>query len=220
MVLLFAWGNVEYLKPKYMRLSDRETLQNLPEVIGLIVDTEDRVQKYVTSGDIATEKAGVLRTEQVAHLEEFYAKLRGGGRVFRVKIWNNDYQILWSDSVSVVGQRFPELSELNRLYTSGNREVAVQRKIIEGANEDEDAGEGTFDNYLELYIPIRDGDDGTVAGAVECYLGLEDVISATTRQLYVSGGISVGFSFLFLALLAFALTHKWEGSDHNRIFTQ
>ena len=46
--------------------------------------------------------------------------------IVRVKVWDREHEILWSDQTSLIGQRFPGNDELQRAF-AGSVEVEIKR---------------------------------------------------------------------------------------------
>jgi len=87
------------------------------------------------------------------------------GRDVRVKVFNAEGTIVFSDSREIVGLRFEEeAEELGEIF-----EGAVESEISE-LNAGENVQERTFaDKLLEVYVPLRMSRDGPVVAVAELY---------------------------------------------------
>lgn len=125
--------------------------------------------------------------------------------VVRLKIWNAQHWIVWSDNSRLIGRWFagdPALAralegETNSLITDLSRPEEMEERIIDR-------------QLLAVYVPIRkdvatgqfttDG-TGTVIGAFEIYVPYAPIAAALAedlRTLYVS--LAVGLAVLYLGL--------------------
>jgi len=113
--------------------------------------------------------------------------------IVRVKIWNRDGVLIYSDEKELVGRYFPMDEDLRRAL-DGETTMAVssldkEENILE---------KGRFGSQLlEIYVPLRIHDSPQILGSYEIYHDLAVVgssIAATRSFVWVS--IAVGFSFL------------------------
>jgi signal transduction histidine kinase len=132
--------------------------------------------------------------EEYTRLELALATLGGSGLV-RVKIWNNDGLIIYSDDRQLVGMRYeisPELQETLEGLTVAE---------ISELQKDENIEERGFGELLEVYTPLRQGGKSEIVGAFEGYYDITDLrdkMDATNEFLWIS--IGFGFSFLYVSL--------------------
>jgi diguanylate cyclase (GGDEF)-like protein len=121
-----------------------------------------------------------------------------GRRVVRLKVWNSEDRVVYSDDRSLVGRKFPaddglEAALAGRVHT----EITSAAKAENVAER----GQGTL---LEVYVPLHSG-VGHVDGAFEMYLPykpLQNAIASDTHRLYLL--LLAGLGFLYLALLRVA----------------
>jgi signal transduction histidine kinase len=132
--------------------------------------------------------------EDYTRIELALATLGGSGLV-RVKIWNNDGLIIYSDERDLVGQKYdvsPELAETLEGLTVAE---------ISELEKDENIEERGFGELLEVYTPLRQGGKSQIVGAFEGYYDITDLrdkMNATNEFLWIS--IVFGFSFLYVSL--------------------
>lgn len=112
----------------------------------------------------------LLRPKVGADYGVFTAKvehLNLGPNVERVKIWNKDSCVVWSDEERIVGRSFPDNEELEKALSGKvSSELFTREKT-----EHEFEKDGT-DGMLELYVPIRSKPQGEVQVVFEVYLNL------------------------------------------------
>jgi len=148
--------------------------------------------------------------------DRFDATVRGGllgGENLRVKLWNREGEIVYSDRLELVGRRFPiepslalalsgratsELSELSARENDLDRELGVQA--------------------LEFYVPLH-GSRGEVIGAFEVYQDAARIagpLTAVQRAVWVSIGTGLSVLLVFLVLLFAATSRTMERESAAR----
>jgi len=124
-----------------------------------------------------------------------------GGETERIKVWNADGHILYSDNANLIGDIF-ELSPPAQLAFAG--EVATQ---ISNLREPAHAGERSLGQLIEVYVPVP-GPDGSITTVVEIEQRLDslnEAMGAISRNVWLSIGIGVGVLAVFLGALAVAV---------------
>lgn len=119
-----------------------------------------------------------------------------GPDVVRIKVWNADRSVVWSDQQDLVGQSFPDNEELNEAIE--DRQVKSELSLLE---KSEQRFERRFTRLLELYVPITGADGATVSSVFEIYLNLDPLyedIAASRRLLW--SALIAGFSALYIIL--------------------
>ncbi|MBI2450867.1 MAG: hypothetical protein HYV52_00800 [Parcubacteria group bacterium] len=112
---------------------------------------------------------------------------------FRVKIWNADYRVIWSNLTEIIGSRAPENDEVKEALSG---EVAFELKSL----KPEQITERDFPNFSETYVPIKD-EAGKVVGVVEAYQASTIVDLTVQSELQtVVRPIIFGSLILFLVL--------------------
>jgi len=112
----------------------------------------------------------------------------------RIKVWNPESVVVWSDERQLVGKQFPNDKELLEALNG-----TISSKIA-SLDKQENQTERQYRRLLELYIPIRSEHEGKVKAVVEIYRDLEALDAEIWRQkriLWIS--IFVGFSGIYFA---------------------
>ena len=133
--------------------------------------------------------------------DEFSSKvahLTFGPHVVRVKIWNKDQVVIWSDDRRLVGQQFHDNEELEEAFAG---EIPSEISTLEKA---EQAFDRPYKKLLELYVPIRFSPDGKVDNVFEIYQNLDPLDADIARQKNFIWMVSTG-SFIVLYLLLFGI---------------
>jgi signal transduction histidine kinase len=127
--------------------------------------------------------------------------------VVRVKIWDRNSTVIWSDEGQLVGQRFPDNEELREALGGA---VAVEIKRLEKAEQRyERPG---FSTLAEVYVPIFTPGTGTVLGVVEVYKTPVRLVRTIRQGQMVTWGISI-LGGLALYLVILPLTRQVYGRE-------
>jgi PAS domain S-box-containing protein len=117
--------------------------------------------------------------------------------IVRIKVWDREGIILWSDEARLIGERFP-----------GNRELGaalagrVSVEIKELAKPEHAYEQGRFAALAEVYVPIFSKTGGDVLGVLEIYKTPVRLFATIHRGRIVIWTISiVGGLALYLVLL-------------------
>jgi signal transduction histidine kinase/ActR/RegA family two-component response regulator len=117
--------------------------------------------------------------------------------IVRIKVWDRDATVLWSDDRKLIGQRFPDDEELQAGLAG---KVSVEIKKLSKSEQADDRGR--FSVLAEIYVPIFAKEGGGVIGAVEVYKAPVRLFAAIRRGRIVIWTISlVGGLALYLVLL-------------------
>ena len=122
--------------------------------------------------------------------------LLGGSGLVRVKIWNKEGKVIYSDFPQQVGETFPGNPELDEAFEG---QTTAE---ISPLNKAENAEERGYGELLEIYAPLRKaGQSNEVDAVFEGYYDVADLrekVNATNEFLWAS--IITGFLFLFVSL--------------------
>ena len=118
------------------------------------------------------------------------------GHIVRIKIWNRDGQVIYSDEKSLVGRRFPENEELKEALSG---KIAMEVSSLK--KEENIAEQGRFARLMEVYVPLRPMGSPHIMGVFEIYHDLtffKNHMAQTRRFIYSSVGL--GFLILYGSL--------------------
>jgi diguanylate cyclase (GGDEF)-like protein len=160
------------------------------------------MQPILLPGDLAAGQGD----DHLASLDE-QLKLRDLDTlgILRLKVFNADGVIVYSDERSIVGEMHADSPGVRRALAG-----EVGSKLTHGTFDD---GEGQ--RALEVYVPLRLGGDESPDGVVEIYLPYEPVAAAIaedSRRLYLllAGGLLLLYATLFriVAVASRRLRHQ------------
>ena len=135
--------------------------------------------------------------------------------VVRIKIYNRQGAIVYSDDPSLAGKREPISDDLAAALRRG--EISAG---IEPAAEAEEPGDRRFGDLVEVYVPLRFATGGPVAGAFEVYIPYKTVAAGGQRK--VRRTIFILFNGLVLlwaalgGLMATASRRLRRSAEENR----
>jgi HD-GYP domain-containing protein (c-di-GMP phosphodiesterase class II) len=143
-----------------------------------------------------TDLSGPLDSVRYAQVNELIHKNVLYEHIVRVKIWNTNGLVLYSDEKSLAGQYFP-LS--NNLQKALGGEIATEVSTLD--KSDNVSERGLYQRLLEVYVPIRLVGSDKVVGVYEIYhdLVVLDPVIADTRR-FVCVGVGLGFLILYGSL--------------------
>jgi len=94
-------------------------------------------------------------------VKSYFEDLLSLGSVFRIKVWNLDGTVIWSDSADLIGKSFPDNGHYQRAR-NGMVDFEISRP-----HKSEHVNESDRGRILEIYTPLFH--QGKVAGVFELY---------------------------------------------------
>ena len=131
--------------------------------------------------------------------------------VFRIKAWNNDGTIVWSNRSELIGKNF---GQNHHFQVAASGTVSYNNK---GYQKLENQSEQDSGIVVEVYAPVKV--DGKVVGVVELYENDEaifDLVARAKQSVWrhvVSAG---GLIYVFL-LVAFSLVQRFSKKPVERM---
>ena len=132
-----------------------------------------------------------------AHFEIMSAQVVEMPEITRVKLYDAGMQVVWSDEMRLIGQRFADNPHLVQALT-GRTVVNLQT----GERKVENRYEGNeFARMVEVYVPVVFPGSSHVVGVVETYKVTHQVFASIRKgQFTVIAATSVGGVLLYLSL--------------------
>src|SRR5207302_1284574 len=115
------------------------------------LDARGVVQPYVTRGLLQGDPAAISTLDAVVHERVL------SDRVVRVKIWTATGAIVYSDALTLIGQRFDLGDDEEHALASGEADSDVS-----DLTKPENRLESGFGKLLEVYVPVRAADGAKV----------------------------------------------------------
>ncbi len=187
-------------------------------VTGLMTAALALVISYYLRKDLLEREWGItadyVRTEAFYHLtpsdftapaspeaqerfRAFYRQTVTMPEIVRVKIYDANMTVVWSDEARLIGQRFPD-----NLHLAGAIAGRTTVNIKSGGRDGENVFEAQeFTDLVEVYVPITFPGTSEVAGVVETYKVPGQVFANIRKgRMTVVGTALAGGVFLYLCL--------------------
>ncbi|HLG19613.1 MAG TPA: hypothetical protein VI895_07320, partial [Bdellovibrionota bacterium] len=163
----------------------------------LVTETKETRAKYINAilAHKLTEKdfQSVQKGTDWELFREKIADLFSLPEVVRVKIYNREGTLIWSDAVALL-EMAPDAKKNPELLEALEGHVEAEISALE--KEEHRFERGTFRNLMELYVPIYFSGSKTVDGVAEVYLNV-DPLFVTIRNsgwligLAIFGGLGL-----------------------------
>jgi len=143
----------------------------LNQQYGLIKNQTTEFFKESTAARLIDHAKGLINPEdfdsqdiasQKQIFENFWKSVQSP-EIVRIKIWDRNYKIIWSDLTGLIGQSFPNYEEVAEALDG---EVAFE--IVGDQQKAESISERQYTELSETYVPYADK-DGKIAGVIEVY---------------------------------------------------
>jgi hypothetical protein len=185
------------------RLGDMQRERSLDDAVSSAqIVAQAGIQPLLTPDDLLHDFLPMSDASR-ARLDQALQSSISRDGIVRLKIWNRQHWIVYSDNPLLVGRWFAGDDGLVESLEGAN---ASEITDLSGA---ENLEERDFGTLLAVYVPLRidaDGqftsdESGDVIGSFEIYVPYAPIAAAIaddTRTLYIA--LSVGFLVLYLAL--------------------
>jgi putative nucleotidyltransferase with HDIG domain len=166
------------------------------------------LSKNLTVSDLKT----ALHGERYDEIDALIHDTLLSADIVRIKIWNRDGLLVYSDDKNIIGKTFP-IEEDQREAFSG--EIATD---ISHLQAEENIGErGLYDELFEIYVPLQPADSNTILGAYEVYYDLSKLQSRLMRIRYtVWSGVGLAFLMLYGTLFVLIRNASKELIQRNK----
>ena len=121
----------------------------------------------------------------------------GFPEIVRIKVWDREGTVLWSDDARLIGRRFPDNTDLRESLAG---KITVQIKELVKSEQAFDRGQ--YPVLAEVYVPIHAKGTGQVIGVVEVYKTPVRLLATIRRGRILIWTISLAAGLaLYLVLL-------------------
>ena len=159
--------------------------------------------RYLRSEDFKTPAAPHAQRQLRSFVQDLNSR-----EVARVAVWSRDQRIIFSDLPSVIGKRFPERSDLTKLFKKESQPFFEQR--------DQDSQSSVLaetKNFLDVFVPIQFG--GVTVGAVEVYVDSHAVLEPVRRQIQLPI-VTLALSGVLILLVLVLFRKSLLRANHER----
>ena len=182
-----------------------------------LVISSEFIQSVSLINDPEQYFMGGSTPEQSRIAEEFFQHISSIPDVFRVTIYNDQYEIIWSNFDKLIGNKFTDNDELTQAYKGVNtfkRVVANDRVKKEHSFLPKDV-----DQFVEGYIPVWDKSHDHIIGAIELYKSPRVLFKTINKGRLLVIAVSM-FSGLFLYIVLYWIVrtaHQLIASQQKKI---
>jgi len=142
---------------------------------------------------------GTATEQSKQEMEEFYNYIANIPAVFRVVIYNRQYQVIWSNHKKIIGKTFPDNNELTRTYQGKN--LATQVAVNDSIKKEHHFLPQNMEQFIEGYLPVWNSDRTRIIGAVELYKSPQALFNAIKKGRFLVISVSLlGGMILFSTL--------------------
>ena len=153
----------------------------------------DQATNILKENIVAADLKTALQGERYDQIDALTHNTLLSANIVRIKIWNRDGLLVYSDDKDIIGKTFP-IEEDQREAFSG--EIATD---ISHLQAEENIGErGLYDELFEIYVPLQPADSNAILGAYEVYYDLSKLQPRLLRIRYtVWSGVGIAFLLLY-----------------------
>ncbi len=162
-----------------------------------------------------SDLASRVAPNRAQRLDFAVAQARKRGRIVRLKVWNRDGRVVYSDERSEIGHRFPVEKDLKGAFAG--------RPFVDIATgkDPEQRAERRFGRLIETYVPLRLGAGSRPAGALETYLPYGPVARASSHDVHrmyilVAGVLALLYLVLYRIVSQASRRLRRQASESRR----
>ncbi len=131
--------------------------------------------------------------------------------VVRVKAWDTNATVIWSDEPNLIGRRFPDNPELRTALTG-----RVEVEIREPKKSEQRYERGASTKLAEVYVPILSRDTGQIVAVVEVYKVPTRLLETIRRGRIVVWSISLVGGVVLYVVMVPLFTHIYRREVEER----
>jgi diguanylate cyclase (GGDEF)-like protein len=159
-----------------------------------------------------------LAPQQIATLDRQLAAPEVTRDLARIKIWNADDTVVYSDDHKLIGRRLPPSDDLEEALAGHPQEA----QVVDPRPHSETAGEVGLGKLVEVYVPLRFGAAGPPAGAFEIYLSYQPIASAVTKDkrtiaLLVAIGLALLWATVYRIVSRASRRLRRQSQENHRL---
>lgn len=164
-----------------------------PDIVQAMVKNNSEIEQYFNRSPELTGVASAPR---------LFESLLSLGVVFRIKVWNREGVILWSDEKSIIGQSFADNPSFK---TAMNNQISYS---IELPDNQENMLELDRGKIIEIYTPVQTEDK--VIGVIEIYESNKELLDKiSTLKIFITATIIIfGIILYLIQFLIFYNSYK------------
>ena len=147
------------------------------------------LNEHLAISDLETSLQGARYTE----IDSLIHNTLLSSNIVRIKIWNHDGLLVYSDEKNIMGKVFPLDTHLQAALSG---EIATEISDLQG--EENIAERGLYQELFEIYVPLQPADSQEILGVYEVYYDLSKLQPRLMRIRYtVWSGVGIAFLILY-----------------------
>jgi HD-GYP domain-containing protein (c-di-GMP phosphodiesterase class II) len=175
-------------------------------------NTADQATHILNKNLTAADLAAPLRGKRYDEIDALIHNTLISADIVRIKIWNRDGLLVYSDDKAILGKTFPIDAELQEAFGG---EIATDISNLQA--EENIAERGQYTELFEIYVPLQPADSQEILGAYEAYYDLSKLQPRLTRIRYtVWSGVGIAFLILYGALFLIIRNASMELIQRNK----
>ncbi len=166
------------------------------------------LNKEITANDLKLP----LRGDRYDEIDRLIHNTLLSTNIVRIKIWNAEGLLVYTDEKSILGETFPITDEM-REALQGN----MATEISELEEEENVKEHGMYEELFEIYVPLHPADSDRILGIYEVYYDLSQLQPRLIRiRRNVWGGIGIAFLLLYGTLFLLIRNASRELNRKNK----
>jgi putative nucleotidyltransferase with HDIG domain len=179
---------------------------------GVAQNTADQATNILNENLRAADLKTAFTGERYEEINALIHNTLLSANIVRIKIWNLDGLLVYSDDKNIMGKTFPIDEELQEAFRG---EIATNVSNLQ-AEENIDE-QGLYAKLFEIYVPLEPVDSQAILGAYEVYYDLSKLQPRLMRIRYtVWSGVGIAFLILYGTLFLIVRNASRELVQRNK----
>ncbi len=207
LAIILAWSLTWQLEKNALQVAADDASQQASYILGPILSANDLLKPL--DPDIRAQLDTISRKYVLSH-----------GHIVRIKIWNQNGVVIYSDVNELVGRKFPLSEELREAFAG---KTATEISTL--GREENVAERKEFSRLLEIYHPIRKTGSSQILGVYEIYHDVTLLAHEIDQTRYIIFTV-IGLGFLLFYFSLFAIVRRAsrelirQNIDNERLYNE
>ncbi len=179
---------------------------------GVAANTADQATNVLNKHLTVADLKAALQGERYKEIDTLIHNTLLSANIVRIKIWNRQGLLIYSDDKGIMGKTFPVERDLQEAFRG---EIASDITTLQAG---ENIGErGLYEQLFEIYVPLQPSDSSAIMGAYEVYYDLSKLQPRLMQIRYtVWSGVGIAFLLLYGALFVLIRNASRELIQRNK----
>jgi HD-GYP domain-containing protein (c-di-GMP phosphodiesterase class II) len=175
-------------------------------------NTAEQANNILNANLTASDLRASLQGKRYDEIDALIHNTLLSTNIVRIKIWNPNGLLIYSDDSRLMGKTFPITQEMREAFSG---EIATEISGLEAA---ENTGERRlYDELFQIYVPLQPIDSGEIQGIYEVYYDLSRLQPRLLRIRYtVWTGVGAAFLLLYGTLFLLIRNASRELIQRNK----